>query len=422
MSIKGFNVNGVTEQYDYNYLDNKPETTGIPVGGTTGQVLTKAGNTDYDVAWEDPDVGADLVMVRGTGADSVISKSDSNPNAAQGQGAFAVGMGNSASGTNAIAVGFNNISSGIASIALGGKVRNKPQNQATQDGAIALGQSNQSSGYYSIAMGREAVASGVGAVAMGYGNTASGNGSFAAGGFTVAGARCSAALGNGTTANGGNSLVAGKYNVIDTAQAAETTGEREFALIIGNGTDANNRSNAMTVDWDGNAVVAGKLTVGAAPVNAMDVATKQYVDQQGGGGGTSDYTALSNKPQINGTTLTGNKTAANLGLASASDLAAKADRVTEVTVSTAGAVTQALDAGKIYHFTGALTALTITLNAPASGDLAQYHFDFLSGSTAPTLTMPNTVTMPDSFTVEANKRYEVDILNNYGTVMSWATS
>ena len=107
--------------------------------------------------------------------------------------------------------------------------------------------------------------------------------------------------------------------------------------------------------------------------------------------------------------------------AAASDLAAKADKVTEVTVSTAGAVTQALDAGKIYHFTGALTALTITLNAPASGDLAQYHFDFLSGSTAPTLTMPNTVTMPDSFAVEASKRYEVDVLNNYGAVVSWAT-
>ena len=96
--------------------------------------------------------------------------------------------------------------------------------------------------------------------------------------------------------------------------------------------------------------------------------------------------------------------------------------IEEVTVSTAGAVSQALDAGKIYHFTGAVTALTITLNAPASGDLAQYHFDFLSGSTAPTLTMPNTVTMPDSFNVEANKRYEVDVLNNYGTVAAWANS
>ena len=96
--------------------------------------------------------------------------------------------------------------------------------------------------------------------------------------------------------------------------------------------------------------------------------------------------------------------------------------VTEVTVSTAGAVTQALDAGKVYHFTGALTALTITLNTAGTGVLPQYHFDFESGSTAPTLTMPNTVTMPDSFTVEANKRYEIDVLNGYGVAQSWGAS
>lgn len=93
---------------------------------------------------------------------------------------------------------------------------------------------------------------------------------------------------------------------------------------------------------------------------------------------------------------------------------------TEVTISTAGAVTQALDAGKIYHFTGALTALTITLNA-ASG-LAHYHFDFDCGSTAPAVTIPNTVTMPDGNSFEASKHYEVDILNNYGAVLSWANS
>ena len=34
----------------------------------------------------------------------------------------------------------------------------------------------------------------------------------------------------------------------------------------------------------------------------------------GGGGGTSDYTQLTNKPEINGTTLTGNKTGSDLGL------------------------------------------------------------------------------------------------------------
>lgn len=44
----------------------------------------------------------------------------------------------------------------------------------------------------------------------------------------------------------------------------------------------------------------------------------------GGGSGTSDYNALVNKPSINGNTLSGNKTSANLGLASASQ-GAKAD-------------------------------------------------------------------------------------------------
>ena len=188
----------------------------------------------------------------------------------------------------------------------------------------------------------------------------------------------------------------------------------------------------------------------------------------GGGGGVSDYDALTNRPQINGVMLTGDKTASDLNLGTyskpeggipASDLApgvipsvpaassttplmdgngsagsaatyaradhvhpsdtSKADKVTEVTVSTAGAVTQALDPEKIYHFTGALTALTIALNTPAAGQIAHYYFDFDSASTAPTLTLPNTVTMPSGFAVEASKHYEIDILNNYGAVLSW---
>ena len=148
----------------------------------------------------------------------------------------------------------------------------------------------------------------------------------------------------------------------------------------------------------------------------------------GGGGGPEPY---GNNPAMDGAASAGSSTKYSRGdhvhptdtsRAAAADLAGKADKVTEVTVSDDGAVAQALDTGKIYHFTGALTALTITLNAPAAGQLTHYHFDFLSGSTAPTLTMPNTVTMPDSFAVEADKRYEVDVLSNYGAVVSWATS
>ena len=42
-----------------------------------------------------------------------------------------------------------------------------------------------------------------------------------------------------------------------------------------------------------------------------------YVKEHGGGGGSSSYSDLSNKPQINGTTLSGNKTSADLGILTA---------------------------------------------------------------------------------------------------------
>lgn len=46
-------------------------------------------------------------------------------------------------------------------------------------------------------------------------------------------------------------------------------------------------------------------------------AAKAYTDKHGGGGGgTTDYEDLDNLPQINGNTLTGNKTSADLGIAS----------------------------------------------------------------------------------------------------------
>lgn len=41
---------------------------------------------------------------------------------------------------------------------------------------------------------------------------------------------------------------------------------------------------------------------------------KAVIEAGGGGGGTTNYNSLQNKPQINGVTLTGNKTAEDLGL------------------------------------------------------------------------------------------------------------
>jgi len=51
---------------------------------------------------------------------------------------------------------------------------------------------------------------------------------------------------------------------------------------------------------------------------------------EGGSGGTTDYSALSNKPKINGETLEGNKTADTLGLATADNVTTLADKLTNI--------------------------------------------------------------------------------------------
>ena len=59
------------------------------------------------------------------------------------------------------------------------------------------------------------------------------------------------AMGLDTAASGDYQLVQGKYNVKDT--------ESKYAYIIGNGTSDTARSNAHTVDWNGNAWFAGDI-------------------------------------------------------------------------------------------------------------------------------------------------------------------
>ena len=63
----------------------------------------------------------------------------------------------------------------------------------------------------------------------------------------------------------------------------------------------------------------------AIPGTVSNIVTKSYVEALGiSGGGTTDYNNLENKPSINSVTLSGNKTAADLGLATAAQ-GAKAD-------------------------------------------------------------------------------------------------
>lgn len=72
----------------------------------------------------------------------------------------------------------------------------------------------------------------------------------------------------------------------------------------------------------------------------------------GGGGGTSDYAQLSNKPQINNTTLLGNKSASDLGLVGAvSGKGLSTNDYTNTDKAIVDGVTSAL-AGKVDKVTG----------------------------------------------------------------------
>ena len=86
---------------------------------------------------------------------------------------------------------------------------------------------------------------------------------------------------------------------------------------------------------------------------------------------------------------------------------------------TVSGATATLDAEvDTLYLCGTMTALTIDTFPPTG----IFSVVFTSGSTATTLTVPNTLIMPNGFTVEANKRYEINILDGYAVVAEWGVN
>lgn len=72
---------------------------------------------------------------------------------------------------------------------------------------------------------------------------------------------------------------------------------------------------------------------------------------------------------------------------------------------------------KYYKF-GEVTELNISLgNAADNTILNEYMFEFLSGATATTLILPDTVKWLETPTIEANKLYQCSIVNNIGVLL-----
>ena len=156
-----------------------------------------------------------------------------------GEGEFAevfnVATENTASGDFSHAEGNNTTASGESSHAEGSSTT------ASGDHSHAEGNNTTASSYVSHAEGENTIASGDGSHAEGRNTIASGVSSHAEGGNTIAGSNYQ--------------HVQGRGNIEDSAG--------KYAHIVGNGSTAGSkRSNAHTLDWDGNAWFAGKLYLG----------------------------------------------------------------------------------------------------------------------------------------------------------------
>ena len=205
------------------------------------QTAVKGALSIYRISSEiktiDPKYLPDLVGKSGNGYNSVILNDNTN-NIADGLYSVAEGQQTEATGVAAHAEGTRTISEGHGSHAEG-------------DNTVAEGDASH-------AEGCETYSSGLAAHSQGYGTNASGDyGSHAEGYNTSAeGSYGSHAEGRGTVAASESQHVQGRYNIIDE--------DDKYAHIVGNGKDYEDelRSNAHTLDWEGNAWFAGGIQVG----------------------------------------------------------------------------------------------------------------------------------------------------------------
>lgn len=73
----------------------------------------------------------------------------------------------------------------------------------------------------------------------------------------------------------------------------------------------------------------------------------------------------------------------------------------------------------VLHVWGTVRKLTLTLGSEVLGVANEYLFQFTSGSTATTLSLPTSVKWQEDLTIEKNKTYQVSILNGFATVLSF---
>lgn len=160
------------------------------------------------------------------------------------------GMENPA-GYRSVAIGSDCVADASAAIAEGFETRSSSRGSHSEGYRTKSSgaEGNHAEGYESEAAGPYQAAH-----AEGYKSKASGNASHSEGYGTKASGSYSHSEGLETIANGRSQHVQGSYNVPDT--------NNKYLHIVGNGESDVDRSNAHTLDWNGNAWFAGDVEDG----------------------------------------------------------------------------------------------------------------------------------------------------------------
>lgn len=212
----------------------------LATGDNTGVVPSTGGGTK--LIWAPAKAAFRAGAVNGTQWD------DANV----GQNSFAAGLNTKALGVGSVAMGSGTVALAEGSVAMGIKT------SATSAADVAMGDNTIASGGASAAFGQSTRALGANSFASGFSTQATNTYSVAMGNSTVAKGIASTALGEFTMATARASLAIGRWNVayaVDPEQVAAN----DKVFQIGNGTGPGDRSDALSVERDGDVMIAGCL-------------------------------------------------------------------------------------------------------------------------------------------------------------------